>query len=968
MYNAYLDRLKQLIEWERCLDPYVGLRIAEVRFKQPYLRCADYEMITLAVLLLLMKYAYNTEFEYGKFTISYVMKIPTGDVAYTIGTAISLNDQSGHAAPNVDVYAKILKLCIQKAEDYDEALLSGIFVRVYLRGMKEKEVPLSSDEIEAIILQLMKAGIDGSGEPKEVEAMGRKSRYPNHIPALKPTTKDRRPFIVADTETVLINNVHVPYAAGFIALRPGEDIGVYPDYAFKTYFSEDDLFHIPEFKDRSDRMLFDFLEHLAILADRTNIRTVYFHNFSRFDGILLMKYYASRADKGYTIKPIMRNLKLYELSVYKGKKRLFRLRDSLTLLPSSLATLAKTLCPQLGSKGSFPHDEVQVSNLKDLREQLLEYMIQDIRLLGGVMLKAQDIYWSQYKVDIENCLTLSTLAMTIYRTSYYDPISWPIHIPSRNEDTFIRRGYYGGHADTYKPYGENLYYYDVNSLYPYIMKSCPMPGGTPVWHANLEGQELSNLYGFIEAYVVCPSTIKRPFLPYRDHNNTLLFPTGKFVGVYFSEELIYARDLGYKIFPIRGYLFEKKPSPFDSFVTSLFRSRQEAKLSGDEAMAYSYKILMNSLYGRFGINPKSTITEVCHRDRYDYLTQKDNLIFGDKLSEQYYIVSYVSNTGNVEDKDWNPPKISAVQLAAAITAHSRIHMYKYISRPDCYYTDTDSAILGSPLPEDEISPTELGKLKIEHFVKRGIFLAAKSYTIITEEAGDIIKHKGPAKDLVNVEWFESQYADLSRTKQITVESNFRIDWHTLNIAKKAYQINLGIKLGSKRDPVYDNNNVWVDTQPKDVTDFGGQESHILRFELMILRELLDKKDQEYTQRLDKKDKEYACLQKEYAQSIAMLKENAQSIANLESNLASLESELAKQRELIQSLSADTKPPTKSNHPTAQSPAKPPVTPPLTDPKTVLEQPPKPKGEGKEKGMGKKPKGEGEKRKGKGKDP
>lgn len=94
-------------------------------------------------------------------------------------------------------------------------------------------------------------------------------------------------------------------------------------------------------------MLFDFLERLAVVASETKIRTVYFHNFSRFDGILLMKYYASQGDK-YTIKPLMRNHRLYELAVYRGKKRVLRLRDSLHLLPSSLATLAKTLCPQLG--------------------------------------------------------------------------------------------------------------------------------------------------------------------------------------------------------------------------------------------------------------------------------------------------------------------------------------------------------------------------------------------------------------------------------------------------------------------------------------------------------------------------------------------------------------------------------------------------------------------------------------------
>lgn len=100
------------------------------------------------------------------------------------------------------------------------------------------------------------------------------------------------------------------------------------------------------------------------------------------------------------------------------------------------------------------------------------------------------------------------------------------------------------------------------------------------------------------------------------------------------------------------------------------------------------------------------------------MTQRDNFFFGDKLSEYYYIVSYVSNKEDVDNSSWDPPKISAVQLAAAITACSRIHMYKYISRPDCYYTDTDSAILGSPLPEEEVSSIELGKLKMEYFVKK----------------------------------------------------------------------------------------------------------------------------------------------------------------------------------------------------------------------------------------------------------
>jgi hypothetical protein len=39
------------------------------------------------------------------------------------------------------------------------------------------------------------------------------------------------------------------------------------------------------------------------------------------------------------------------------------------------------------------------------------------------------------------------------------------------------------------------------------MKTFAMPGGKPVWHGNLEGLELDDMFGFIEAYVVCPTTI-----------------------------------------------------------------------------------------------------------------------------------------------------------------------------------------------------------------------------------------------------------------------------------------------------------------------------------------------------------------------------------------------------------------------------------------------------------------------------
>ncbi|KAI3681324.1 hypothetical protein L6452_36115 [Arctium lappa] len=130
-------------------------------------------------------------------------------------------------------------------------------------------------------------------------------------------------------------------------------------------------------------------------------------------------------------------------SVYSGKVMLFRFRDSLNLLPGTLQNLAMSLCPDLGTKGSVDHESVNEKSLEKDKEVLIEYMKTDILLLGGVMQKAQNIYWKLYQLDIESKITLSSLALNIFRLRYYNDEIFPIHIPNQNEDTFIRKAYYG---------------------------------------------------------------------------------------------------------------------------------------------------------------------------------------------------------------------------------------------------------------------------------------------------------------------------------------------------------------------------------------------------------------------------------------------------------------------------------------------------------------------------------------------
>lgn len=109
-----------------------------------------------------------------------------------------------------------------------------------------------------------------------------------------------------------------------------------------------------------------------------------------------------------------------------------------------------------------------------------------------------------------------------------------------------------------------------------------MPSGKPVWKSGLENQSLENLYGFIEAYVISPTSLKRPFLPFKKEDNTIIFPVGKWVSVYYSEELKFAKSIGYDIIPLRGYLFERKESPFKDYVSNLYESRLQAKKDGND--------------------------------------------------------------------------------------------------------------------------------------------------------------------------------------------------------------------------------------------------------------------------------------------------------------------------------------------------------------------------------------------------
>jgi hypothetical protein len=79
-------------------------------------------------------------------------------------------------------------------------------------------------------------------------------------------------------------------------------------------------------------------------------------------------------------------------------------------------------------------------------------------------------------------------------------------------DSFIRKSYFGGATDYYKGYGKDLYYYDVNSLYPYAMLK-PMPFKLIKTHKNVNDiKNFNDFFGFVKCKVTTPSNILKPIL------------------------------------------------------------------------------------------------------------------------------------------------------------------------------------------------------------------------------------------------------------------------------------------------------------------------------------------------------------------------------------------------------------------------------------------------------------------------
>ena len=129
-----------------------------------------------------------------------------------------------------------------------------------------------------------------------------------------------------------------------------------------------------------------------------------------------------------------------------------------------------------------------------------------------------------YNVDMTKSLSISGVALNLFLTKYYS-YNIPL-VTQKSMYSDIKLGYYGGITEVYKPYGKDLYYYDINSLYPFAALN-DMPGLTCSKILLTTDTNIDNLFGFFYCIVDTTNVTNKylGLLPLRLKG--LIFPHGK---------------------------------------------------------------------------------------------------------------------------------------------------------------------------------------------------------------------------------------------------------------------------------------------------------------------------------------------------------------------------------------------------------------------------------------------------------
>lgn len=566
----------------------------------------------------------------------------------------------------------------------------------------------------------------------------------NLRPLYKDYSKDFK-FLVADIETSKwVNFVCV-------GLFDGEEFAYYED--FGPFFDSIMLWAREagngntniEWRDfKVDKIYHDDTGKACVrrVMERVLPVPIFVHNGGRYDFNFFMEYIFKCSDPDISFDsgiPVGSSVLCLKVRYRIGEDQYVEICfwDSTKLLPFSLKNLTESF--------DVEHKKLDIDykNIEKVTPELLKYLEHDCRGHFEVMTKFYQ--WDLVKKAGPK-FTMASQALQVFRTYLTDTIPKL----SNSEDEFVRKGYFGGRTEIFKPYfSSNKKYlkaFDVNSLYPHVMQSIK------IWYVpdTFTRKYDKDVFGFWDAEVEVPY-MKIPPLPALVKVNKfpkLLFGFGRMRGVWDSNELNYALSLGCKILKVhKGLTFEKGSMLFKDYVNDIYGRRLKAKKEKDDFSNILCKLFLNSLYGRTGISEDKEMIVI------DPLGADPNIKIKNEIGD-----IYLGDIWDEESKEMLPnyTKISAkeqlyagfsnVAIAAQVTSHSRILMHKYFMKAEeeIYYTDTDSLYTTHEYKSD---PDTLGALKFEGQARDACFILPKTY--IFEE----VKENGKIDKKVRMKGF-----------------------------------------------------------------------------------------------------------------------------------------------------------------------------------------------------------------------
>lgn len=524
-------------------------------------------------------------------------------------------------------------------------------------------------------------------------------------------------FITADFETTIIPKLSSDY------IREDQDfiIGA-------CYNGKDDPFIFTDLNKFVAKLLYDKDE------------VIYFHNLD-YDYRFLVSH-LNKFDKKY----IIRGSQLIRVELFLKDDKVFELRDSMALFPFSLKKVGKSFNTKYFKKDfdirniKLITDKVKKEKttyelyIKENRnseiiENLIDYLKLDCRVLWEALDNFRNILGQNY-------LNLSISSIAFSQINKFFDIKL-LHNNISYDDCF-RASYFGGRCEVFRHFVDDiLYYYDINSLYPYVMSKYEYPIGFCSDNVNSNDH---NPFFIAKIKTKIPKNIFLPPLPARV-NKKLFFPYGKIEGWFNSIDISLLNYLNIPYEILKCYTFQNSGFIFNSFVGYWYNIKQNSQ--NNSGLYETAKLLMNSGYGKMAeSNDKKEIIQV----------SQDQIVNWMRYKKEKGLNPFILNheLGIIESDSLSVKSFTTSHIASFITSYARRELYYLldsIMKNDgkIYYADTDSVITNIKCNTD----LNLGGLKLVDTLKEGFFALPKIYAYKNEKNDIIIKAKGGYRVIKN---------------------------------------------------------------------------------------------------------------------------------------------------------------------------------------------------------------------------